>query len=158
MGSAEAVGSRSGARAPRRFAPRAVAPRALPRPPCTTLTPSPHAFHTLRTPSDDATPTPANRGGAAGPLRAVASPSASSASSSPPPSLASLSTVSSAEILAPVAADMETMNANLRRIVGDRHPMLVAAADSIFAAGGKRLRPALVFLVARATAQLMGLR
>ena len=53
---------------------------------------------------------------------------------------------------------METMNANLRRIVGARHPMLVAAADSIFAAGGKRLRPALVFLVARATAQLMGLR
>jgi all-trans-nonaprenyl-diphosphate synthase len=72
--------------------------------------------------------------------------------------LASLSTVSSSDILAPVAADMETMNRNLRAVVGDRHPMLVAAADQIFAAGGKRLRPALVFLVARATSQLMGAR
>lgn len=60
--------------------------------------------------------------------------------------------------MAPVAADMEQMNANLRGIVGDRHPMLQAAAEQIFGAGGKRLRPAIVFLVARATAELEGLR
>ena len=80
----------------------------------------------------------------------------------PPPSLPSPSTpsgvVDSAAILAPVAEDMEAMNANLRAVVGDRHPMLVAAAEQIFGAGGKRLRPALVFLVARATADMMGLR
>jgi geranylgeranyl pyrophosphate synthase len=50
------------------------------------------------------------------------------------------------------------MNENLRNVVGNRHPMLMAAADQIFGAGGKKLRPMLVFLVARATAQLAGLR
>ena len=67
-------------------------------------------------------------------------------------------TVGSSEILAPVREDMEQMAVNLRNIVGDRHPLLLAAADQIFGAGGKKLRPAIVFLVARATAELMGLR
>jgi len=35
--------------------------------------------------------------------------------------------------------------------------LYLAAADQIFGAGGKRLRPALVFLVARATAALMNM-
>ena len=64
---------------------------------------------------------------------------------------ASSSSVSTSEILAPVKNDMESMNANLRRIVGGRHPLLVQAADQIFGAGGKKLRPAIVFLAARAT-------
>jgi len=49
------------------------------------------------------------------------------------------------------------MEEALRRCVGDRHPMLHAAADQIFGAGGKKIRPTLCFLVARATANLMGL-
>jgi all-trans-nonaprenyl-diphosphate synthase len=53
---------------------------------------------------------------------------------------------------------MEVMNVNLKNVVGDRHPMLMAAAEQIFGAGGKKLRPVLVFLVARATASLMDLR
>ena len=61
------------------------------------------------------------------------------------------SSVSTSQILAPVKADMEAMNANLRRIVGGRHPLLVQAADQIFGAGGKKLRPAIVFLASRAT-------
>ncbi|GBF89927.1 octaprenyl-diphosphate synthase [Raphidocelis subcapitata] len=61
------------------------------------------------------------------------------------------------EIVDPVAADMETMNKNLRSIVGDRHPMLLAAADQIFGAGGKKLRPMIVLLMARATAEMAGL-
>ncbi|KAL3133887.1 hypothetical protein ABBQ32_008346 [Trebouxia sp. C0010 RCD-2024] len=61
------------------------------------------------------------------------------------------SSVSTTQILAPVKADMEAMNANLRSIVGGRHPLLVQAADQIFGAGGKKLRPAIVFLAARAT-------
>lgn len=69
----------------------------------------------------------------------------------PEPGSASLSSVSTSEILAPVKNDMEAMNANLRRIVGGRHPLLVQAADQIFGAGGKKLRPAIVFLAARAT-------
>eukprot|EP00798_Chlamydomonas_sp_ICE-L_P023905 gene23905-9472_t len=60
-------------------------------------------------------------------------------------------------IVEPVKDDVETMNSNLRNVVGNRHPMLVAAAEQIFSAGGKKLRPMVVFLVARATAQLYGL-
>jgi all-trans-nonaprenyl-diphosphate synthase len=58
---------------------------------------------------------------------------------------------------APVAADMKKMNENLLNVVGDRHPMLMAAAQQIFGAGGKKLRPMLVFLVAHATAKAGGL-
>jgi hypothetical protein len=58
---------------------------------------------------------------------------------------------------APVAADMKKMNENLLSVVGDRHPMLMAAAEQIFGAGGKKLRPMLVFLVAHSTAQAAGL-
>mmetsp|Transcript_16755 Transcript_16755/g.42003 ORF Transcript_16755/g.42003 Transcript_16755/m.42003 type:complete len:443 (-) Transcript_16755:203-1531(-) len=62
-----------------------------------------------------------------------------------------------ADIMAPVLTDMEQMKVNLRNVVGERHPMLMAAADQIFGAGGKRLRPMVVFLVARATAAAMQL-
>ena len=61
------------------------------------------------------------------------------------------------DITAPVMDDMEQMRMNLRDIIGRKNPLLLAAADQIFGAGGKRLRPVLVFLVARATAQLMDL-
>lgn len=61
------------------------------------------------------------------------------------------------EIVRPVKDDMEQMNRNLRNVVGNRHPMLMAAADQIFGAGGKKLRPTIVFLVARATAELAGM-
>ncbi|MCI15849.1 solanesyl diphosphate synthase 2 chloroplastic-like, partial [Trifolium medium] len=37
------------------------------------------------------------------------------------------------------------------------NPVLISAAEQIFSAGGKRMRPALVFLVSRATAELHGL-
>lgn len=60
-------------------------------------------------------------------------------------------------IAQPVTADMQQMNHNLRNIVGERSPMLMAAADQIFGAGGKKLRPMIVFLVARATANLAGM-
>ena len=65
--------------------------------------------------------------------------------------------VSMAVLLPPVAEDMASLDMSLRNIVGERHPMLMAAAEQIFGAGGKRVRPMLVFLVARATAQLAGL-
>ena len=55
----------------------------------------------------------------------------------------------------PVAADMEQLVENLLNVVGNRHPMLMAAAQQIFGAGGKKLRPMLVFLVARATTKHM---
>ncbi|CAK0783050.1 hypothetical protein CVIRNUC_006245 [Coccomyxa viridis] len=66
-------------------------------------------------------------------------------------------TVSSSEILAPVRADMEQLTVNLKAVVGERSNLLKAAADQIFGAGGKKLRPAIVFMVSRATAKYAGL-
>lgn len=66
--------------------------------------------------------------------------------------------VSISKIMEPVAADMELMRQNLRNVVGKRHPLLLAAADQIFSAGGKRIRPLICLLVARATCPLSGLR
>ncbi|XP_074319226.1 solanesyl diphosphate synthase 1, chloroplastic-like [Silene latifolia] len=57
-----------------------------------------------------------------------------------------------------VADDLLTLNKNLQTIVGAENPVLMSAAEQIFGAGGKRMRPALVFLVSRATAQLAGLK
>lgn len=59
-----------------------------------------------------------------------------------------------ASIIAPVVDDLQQLNDDLKMVVGSRHPMLMAAAENIFGAGGKRMRPALVFLVSQATAQL----
>ncbi|KAL9250713.1 Solanesyl diphosphate synthase 1, chloroplastic-like protein [Drosera capensis] len=57
-----------------------------------------------------------------------------------------------------VADDLLTLNKNLQNIVGAENPVLMSAAEQIFGAGGKRMRPALVFLVSRATAELVGLK
>jgi all-trans-nonaprenyl-diphosphate synthase len=62
------------------------------------------------------------------------------------------------DVRGPVVADMERLVANLLGVVGDRHPMLMAAAQQIFGAGGKKIRPMLVFLVARATTKHMNAR
>jgi all-trans-nonaprenyl-diphosphate synthase len=71
-------------------------------------------------------------------------------------SIPSVCTVSIDDIRKPVAADMDLLVKNLTNVVGDRHPMLMAAAQQIFGAGGKKLRPMLVFLVAKATCQHTG--
>ena len=60
-------------------------------------------------------------------------------------------------ILPPVAEDMRMMDLSIKSIIGERSPLLLSAAEQIFGAGGKRVRPMLVFLVARATAQLAGM-
>lgn len=57
-----------------------------------------------------------------------------------------------------VADDLQNLNQNLRSIVGAENPVLMSAAEQIFGAGGKRMRPALVFLVSRATAEIVGLK
>jgi all-trans-nonaprenyl-diphosphate synthase len=55
-----------------------------------------------------------------------------------------------AELLLPVAADLDALVADLRQLIGARHPILQAAAEHLFAAGGKRLRPGIVLLISRA--------
>ncbi|NJK63234.1 MAG: solanesyl diphosphate synthase [Synechococcaceae cyanobacterium SM2_3_1] len=57
----------------------------------------------------------------------------------------------------PVEADLEQLRQNLTKLVGAQHPILATAAEHLFTAGGKRVRPALVLLVARATMPTGGL-
>ncbi|MEO1144483.1 MAG: solanesyl diphosphate synthase [Cyanobacteria bacterium J06638_22] len=54
-------------------------------------------------------------------------------------------------LFSPVEADLHQLTENLKRLVGARHPILFAAAEHLFGAGGKRLRPAIVLLISRAT-------
>ncbi|MFP4123135.1 solanesyl diphosphate synthase [Coleofasciculus sp.] len=54
-------------------------------------------------------------------------------------------------LFAPVEADLYLLTENLKNLVGARHPILYAAAEHLFGAGGKRVRPAIVLLIARAT-------
>ncbi|KAF5193170.1 Solanesyl diphosphate synthase [Thalictrum thalictroides] len=70
----------------------------------------------------------------------------------------SSSSISITSLLEVVADDLLTLNKNLQSIVGAENPVLISAAEQIFSAGGKRMRPALVFLVARATAEIKHLR
>jgi all-trans-nonaprenyl-diphosphate synthase len=57
-----------------------------------------------------------------------------------------------AELLQPVEADLDALLADLRSLIGAGHPILQAAAEHLFAAGGKRLRPGIVLLLSRAIA------
>ncbi|XP_073120641.1 solanesyl diphosphate synthase 1, chloroplastic-like [Henckelia pumila] len=70
--------------------------------------------------------------------------------------LTKLSSVS--DLFEVVADDLQTLNKNLQSIVGAENPVLMSAAEQIFGAGGKRMRPALTFLVSRATAEIAGLK
>ncbi|CAI9757102.1 unnamed protein product [Fraxinus pennsylvanica] len=57
-----------------------------------------------------------------------------------------------------VAEDIQMMNKNLQSMVGEENPILMSSAEHIFGAGGKRMRPSLVFLVSRATTEIVGLK
>lgn len=54
-------------------------------------------------------------------------------------------------LFSPVDADLGILANNLKQLIGAKHPILSAAAEHLFGAGGKRLRPAIVLLVARGT-------
>jgi len=58
------------------------------------------------------------------------------------------------DVRAPVVEEMKLLEDNLRAVVGNRHPMLLSAAEQIFGAGGKKLRPLLVLLVGNAVRRL----
>jgi all-trans-nonaprenyl-diphosphate synthase len=55
-----------------------------------------------------------------------------------------------AELLQPVEHDLDALLADLRSLIGAGHPILQAAAEHLFAAGGKRIRPGIVLLLSRA--------
>ena len=50
-----------------------------------------------------------------------------------------------------IEEDLKILNVNLNKMVGPRHPILYAAAEHLFHAGGKRIRPSVIILVAKAT-------
>lgn len=58
---------------------------------------------------------------------------------------------SATSLFFPVEADLALLTDNLKNLVGARHKILYAAAEHLFGAGGKRIRPAIVLLLARAT-------
>jgi all-trans-nonaprenyl-diphosphate synthase len=59
--------------------------------------------------------------------------------------------ISVTSLFAPIDNDLYTLTENLKKLIGARHPILGAAAEHLFGAGGKRVRPAIVLLVSRAT-------
>jgi all-trans-nonaprenyl-diphosphate synthase len=59
--------------------------------------------------------------------------------------------ISTTSLFAPVDRDLSILTENLTKLVSARHPILGAAAEHLFNAGGKRIRPAIVLLVSRAT-------
>jgi len=62
------------------------------------------------------------------------------------------------EILQPVELDLEALLLDLRSLIGAGHPILQAAAEHLFSAGGKRLRPGIVLLISRAISPDINLR
>ncbi|UBF25923.1 solanesyl diphosphate synthase [Kovacikia minuta CCNUW1] len=58
---------------------------------------------------------------------------------------------STTSLFSPVEADLCILMENLKSLIGARHPVLYAAAEHLFGAKGKRVRPAIVLLVSRAT-------
>ncbi len=59
--------------------------------------------------------------------------------------------ISVTSLFDPIDTDLKILTDNLKKLIGARHPILGAAAEHLFGAGGKRIRPAIVLLVSRAT-------
>ncbi len=58
---------------------------------------------------------------------------------------------STTSLFHPVEADLRLLTENLKQLVSARHPILYAAAEHLFGKEGKRVRPAIVLLISRAT-------
>tara|TARA_B100000700_G_scaffold313776_1_gene399323 strand:- start:823 stop:1794 length:972 start_codon:yes stop_codon:yes gene_type:complete len=54
------------------------------------------------------------------------------------------------KLLLPIELDLENLLSDLRSLIGAGHPILQAAAEHLFSAGGKKIRPGIVLLVSRA--------
>nr|YP_009500265.1 prenyl transferase [Gracilariopsis heteroclada]AXE43427.1 prenyl transferase [Gracilariopsis heteroclada] len=50
-----------------------------------------------------------------------------------------------------IEKDLLVLEQNLKKMVGAKHPILYAAAEHLFSAGGKRIRPTIILLVALST-------
>nr|AKE98869.1 prenyl transferase [Bangia fuscopurpurea] len=61
--------------------------------------------------------------------------------------------MATSSLFSPIEQELYSLEQNLQSVAGTRHPILYAAAKHLFEAGGKRLRPALVLLIAKATSE-----
>lgn len=57
-----------------------------------------------------------------------------------------------------IQKDLNTLDYNLNRMTGPKHPVLYAAAEHLFQAGGKRIRPSIILLAGKATSKNKQLR
>lgn len=64
---------------------------------------------------------------------------------------------STTSLFASIDADLSLLTSNLKGLIGARHPILSAAAEHLFGAQGKRIRPAIVLLLSRATLDNQGM-
>nr|YP_010196583.1 prenyl transferase [Gracilaria cervicornis]UAD83980.1 prenyl transferase [Gracilaria cervicornis] len=55
------------------------------------------------------------------------------------------------KILPNIHTDLLILETNLKKMVTAKHPILYAAAEHLFSAGGKRIRPTIILLIALAT-------
>lgn len=55
------------------------------------------------------------------------------------------------DISIPIKNELVILDTNLKKMIGAKNPILYAAAKHLFYAGGKRIRPAIVLLIAKAT-------
>ena len=56
-------------------------------------------------------------------------------------------------IFAKIQKELEILDHNLRDMAGPRHPVLHAAAEHLFQAGGKRVRPSIMLLIGKAASK-----
>nr|YP_009509295.1 prenyl transferase [Gracilaria vermiculophylla]AXI96945.1 prenyl transferase [Gracilaria vermiculophylla]QXU75150.1 prenyl transferase [Gracilaria vermiculophylla] len=54
-----------------------------------------------------------------------------------------------------IQKDLVILEKNLKRMVSAKHPILYAAAEHLFSAGGKRIRPTIILLVALSTTETL---
>lgn len=59
--------------------------------------------------------------------------------------------IQSYKIFSVLNHELQNLNTNLTNMIGARHPILHAASEHLFAAGGKRIRPIIVILIAQTT-------
>lgn len=52
-----------------------------------------------------------------------------------------------------IQKELNNLDENLNTMVGPRHPVLYAATEHLFHAGGKRIRPSIVLLIGKATSK-----
>lgn len=50
-----------------------------------------------------------------------------------------------------IQQELKSLDSNLGTMTGPRHPVLYAAAEHLFQAGGKRIRPSIILLIGKAT-------